>query len=42
MLRPRGHLKKESLEFYVQEFFERKFDSWTDKSYKDKLDPYLC
>ena len=35
VLRPRGHMKKESIAEYLLEKLEGAYESWTDKKYGD-------
>ena len=42
VLRPRGHMKKESIGVSVKEDLESAFNSWTDNKYSDRVDPKLC
>ena len=42
ILRPRGHMKKESIGILVKESLEGAFDSWTDKQYSDRVHPTFC
>lgn len=42
MLRPRGHMKKESIGVSIFDSLLSAFESWTDSEYGDSLDPGLC
>ena len=42
ILRPRGHMKKESIGILVKESLESAFNSWTDKQYSDRVHPLFC
>lgn len=39
ILRPRGHMKKESIGVYVQEQLSAYYESWTHKGYGDNPSP---
>jgi len=39
VLRPRGHMKKESVGVYVKDSLDGAYESWTDPKYGDTIDP---
>ena len=39
VLRPRGHMKKESISEYIIERLMSSFESWTNKEYGDNINP---